>query len=259
MKFAFIFIMQLPSRHPTNSLPPQAPHALLYKHPPVTVYHNSWLICKLLFANYDTWLAFFCVFYPLSHISITASLSESESEPFLSQAERVRGEIRARFLSSHQVLHEREAALLSELDQLVASYEWEEVRNQIQQLSISKESIMSVLKENESHEALELSIAPLNSRIRELEASLEAAEARMESLELEWDEELERKLSETGGIRIIGKQDCKKKGEPVRAFCIHSLDHGGGSFGWRRDDDSGGGRSFGWGRDNDSGFRPIQI
>ena len=56
-----------------------------------------------------------------------ASLHESESEPFLSQVERVRTEIRDKFSKSHQILNQRETALLSELDQLVASYKGEGV------------------------------------------------------------------------------------------------------------------------------------
>ena len=151
-----------------------------------------------------------------------ASLSESESEPFLSQVERVRKEIRDKFSKSHQTLNEREAALLSQLDQLVASYKGEEVREQIQQLSNSKESVMSALKGNENYEALELSIAPLNTRIRELELSLESTETRMSRVELEWDGTLEERLSEIGKIRIIGLLDYKKKGEPVLIAGKHS-------------------------------------
>ena len=67
-----------------------------------------------------------------------ASSNVSESEAFLSQAERVREEIRARFSRSHEVLRVREAALLSELDELVASYRGEGVREQIQELTRSK-------------------------------------------------------------------------------------------------------------------------
>ena len=148
-----------------------------------------------------------------------ASFSDSESEEFLSQVERVRIEIRDKFSKSHQMLHEREAALLSELDQLVANYKVEEVRKQIQKISSSKESIISALKENEDYEALQLSIATLNSRIRELEVSLET---RMRRVELDWDGGLEGRLREIGGIRIIGQLDYKKKGEPVMTAFIHS-------------------------------------
>ena len=115
----------------------------------------------------------------------------------------------------------REAALLSE-HQLVASYKGEEVREQIQKISNSKEIIMFALKGNENYEALELSIAPLNSRIRELELILESTETRMRRVELEWDGTLEERLSEIGRIRIIGLLDYKKKGEPVLTACKHS-------------------------------------
>ena len=153
-----------------------------------------------------------------------ASSNNSGSESFLSQVEKVREEIRSKFLHSHQILHEREAMLLSEIDQLVASYRREGIEKEIQQLHTSKESIMSALKGNENYKAFELSIAPLNHRIRELELSLETAEGRMRRVELEWDPELEGRLSKVGGIRIIGQADYKKKGEPVMTACKHSPD-----------------------------------
>ena len=83
-----------------------------------------------------------------------ASLYVSESEPFLSQVERVRTDIRDKFSKSHQILNEREAALLSELDQLVASYKGEGVREQIQELNIIKESMKSKVQRNENQETV---------------------------------------------------------------------------------------------------------
>ena len=151
-----------------------------------------------------------------------ASLYESESEPFLSQVERVRTEIRDKFSKSHQMLSERETALLSELDQLVSSYKGDGVMEQIEQLSNSKESIISALKGNENYEALEISIASLNARIRELELSMGTTETRMRRVELEWDGSLNKRLSEIGKIRIIGLLDYKKKGEPILTACTHS-------------------------------------
>ena len=50
------------------------------------------------------------------------------SEPFLSQVERVREEMRSKFRRSHQILQQREAALMSELDQLESSYKGDDQR-----------------------------------------------------------------------------------------------------------------------------------
>ena len=151
-----------------------------------------------------------------------ASLYESESEPFLSQVEKVRTEIRDKFSKSHQILNEREAALLSELDQLVASYKGEGVREQIQELNLIKESMKSRVQRNENQETVVKSVAVMDDRIRELELILESTETRMRRVELEWNGTLEGRLSEIGRIRIIGLLDYKKKGEPVLTACKHS-------------------------------------
>ena len=143
-----------------------------------------------------------------------ASSSESKSESFHSQVERVGTDIRKKFSKSHQVLNERESVLLSELDQLVTSYGRVEIREEIQQLSASKEILMSALKGKENCTALELSIAPLNNRIRELEVSLGATDGEMRLVELEWDGELERRLNTMGKIRI-GQVDSREEGKLV--------------------------------------------
>ena len=50
------------------------------------------------------------------------------------------------------MLNEREAALLSELDQLVACYKGDGVREQIQELNLIKESMKSKVQRNEDQE-----------------------------------------------------------------------------------------------------------
>ena len=151
-----------------------------------------------------------------------ASLYESESEPFLSQVERVRTEIRDKFSKSHQMLNEREAALLSELDQLVASYKGEGVREQIQELNLIKESMKLKVQRNENLDTVVKGVTVMDDRIRELELILESTETRMRRVELEWDGTLGKRLSELGRIRIIGLLDYKKKGEPVLTAFKHS-------------------------------------
>ena len=151
-----------------------------------------------------------------------ASLYGSESEPFLSQAERVRTEIRDKFSKSHQILNERETALLSELDQLVASYKGEGVREQIQELNLIKESMKLKVQRNENQETVMKGVAVMDDRIRELELILKSTETIMRRVELEWDGTLEERLSEIGRIRIIGLLDYKKKGEPVLTAFKHS-------------------------------------
>ena len=63
-----------------------------------------------------------------------ASARVAGENPFLSQVERVRVELRERVARAHQVLQERETALLSELQQLEDTYRGERVDKQIDQL-----------------------------------------------------------------------------------------------------------------------------
>ena len=80
----------------------------------------------------------------------------------------------------------------------------------------------STVQRNENQETIATGVAVMDARIRELEVSLETATDRMRRVELEWDGELEERLSGLGGIRVIGQLDYKKKGNPVLTACKHS-------------------------------------
>ena len=134
---------------------------------------------------------------------------------FLSQIERVRVELRERVARAHQVLQERETALLSELQQLEDTYRGAVVDKQIDQLRITKEQTIATLTDNTNKEFLEQSVAQLDTRMRELEANFETARDMMRRVELVWDGNLEGMLSRTGSIRIREVPDYKEKGNPV--------------------------------------------
>ena len=144
-----------------------------------------------------------------------ASARVPRGNPFLSQVERVRVELRERVARAHQVLQERETALLSELQQLEDTYRREGGDKQIDQLRITKELTIATLTDNTNKEILEHSVALLDARMRELEANLETARNRMRRVELEWDVNLEVMLSRTGSIRVRGEPDYKEKGNSV--------------------------------------------
>ena len=144
-----------------------------------------------------------------------ASAKVEGDNPFLSQVERVRVELRERVARAHQVLQERETALLSELQQLEDTYRGEGVDKQIDQLRIHKEQTIATLTDNKNKEILEQSVALLDARMRELEVNLETARDRMRRVELEWDGSLEGMLSRTGSIRVRGELDYREKGNPV--------------------------------------------
>ena len=150
-----------------------------------------------------------------------ASARVSGENPFLSQVQKVRLELRERVARAHQVLQERETALLSELQQLEDTYRGEGVDKQIDQLRIHREQTIATLTDNKNKEFLEQSVALLDARMRELEANLETARDRMRRVELEWDVNLEGMLSRTGSIRVRGEPDYKGKGNLVMVTGRH--------------------------------------
>ena len=150
-----------------------------------------------------------------------ASARVEGDNPFLSQVERVRVELRERVARAHQALQERETALLSELQQLEDTYRGEGVDKQIDQLRITKEQTIATLTDNKNKEFLEQSVSLLDARMRELEANLETARDRMIRVELEWDGKLEGMLSGTGSIRVRGEPVYKGKDNPVMVAGKH--------------------------------------
>ena len=151
-----------------------------------------------------------------------ASARVAGENQFLSQVERVRVELRERVARAHQVLQERETALLSELQLLADTYRGEGVDKQIDQLRIHKEQTIATLTDNKNKEILEQSVAQLDARMRELEANIETARDRMRQVELEWDGNLEGMLIRTGSILVRREPDYMEKGNPVMVAGKHT-------------------------------------
>ena len=153
-----------------------------------------------------------------------ASANVPGESSFLSQLERARAELLEKVASAHQVLQERETALLSELQLLEDTYRGEGVDRQVDQLRINKEQTIATLTDNKNKEFLKQSVAQLDARMRELTADLETARDRMRRVELEWDGNLEGILSRTGSIRVREVPDYKEKGNPVMIAGKHKLE-----------------------------------
>ena len=147
-------------------------------------------------------------------------------ESFLSHVERVRSEIQSKFLIAHNILQEREADLLAELQRLVEEYTGKRITQQIKQLSVSKDALRETLTENENKEILDQNIASIDARIKKLETSLQRAKDTFKRVSLEWDVELDKKMSVAGDIRLNalkeGAREYKEIGEPVVVFGKHS-------------------------------------
>ena len=150
-----------------------------------------------------------------------ASANVPGESSFLSQLERARAELREKVARAHQVLQERETALLSELQLLEDTYRGEGVDRQVDQLRTTKEQTVATLTDNKNKEFLGQHVALLDTQMRELAADLETARDRMRRVELEWDGNLEGILSRTGSIRVRGVPDYKEKGNPVMVAGKH--------------------------------------
>ena len=147
-------------------------------------------------------------------------------ESFLSHVERVRSEIHTKFIRAHELVQAREADLLAEVQRLVDEYTGKGITLRIKQLSISKVGLRDTLTDNENKEFLENQLANIDARIAELLAKLRTAKDSYKSVSLEWDVELEKKLSVAGEIRLNavkeGIRDYKEIGDPVAVFGKHS-------------------------------------
>ena len=154
---------------------------------------------------------------------MASDTSVPQDTSFLSQVERVRVELRERVASAHQVLQEREAALLSELLQLEDTYGGEGIAEQIKELSLTKDQMIATLKGNENQFILQQSITPLNARIKELQEKLETTGAHTKHVELEWDSRLESMLNGTGAILVREPPAYDRVGVPIIVAGKHSL------------------------------------
>ena len=152
--------------------------------------------------------------------------ADGVGDRFLSRVERVRSDIQTKFLRAHRLLQAREADLLEEIQRLADEYTGEGIMLQIERLSSSKDALKDSLTENENKETLDQSLAPINARIAELEIKLQRARDTYKSVSLEWDVELEKRLSVAGEIRLNavkeGIRDYEKIGDPIAVFGKHS-------------------------------------
>ena len=150
---------------------------------------------------------------------MASSISE---DLFISRVERVGLEVRARIARAHQVLHERETALLSELQGIVNKYKGEGLAEQILELSLSREQSKSTLQRNENKETLDLNVTIIEARIAKLETELFTARGRILIVELEWENELDEYLSTIGTISVQGIPDYTKKDKPIKTAGKHT-------------------------------------
>ena len=152
-----------------------------------------------------------------------ASIAAIGRDDFLLHVMRVRSEIRDKFLKAHKVLQDRETDLLDKLQELEDEFIGDVMTQKIIHLSITKDGLMTALKGNGNKVLLEKSIAPIDASILEIERKLHNVKDTYKSVTLEWDVELEDKLSLTGDILLNGVtrkevRDYKKIEMPVVTF-----------------------------------------
>ena len=138
-----------------------------------------------------------------------ACVSVLSEDRFRSKVDRVREEIGRNFARAHRVLGERETKLLSELDQLEERYRGNSTIEQIEDLNNLKEVELATTKVSKNKDFVMQHVSELDDRVRELREEWEKERASMRRVELEWDAELEARLSELGAIRISAIRDYK--------------------------------------------------
>ena len=146
-----------------------------------------------------------------------ASANVPVENPFLTQIERVRVELRERVARARQVLQERETALLSVLQQLEDDYRGEGVDKQIPEFCrLSKQAVLSLqrITMQEVHKQI---IAQLDARMRELEASIETARNRLKQVEVEFTLEIKIVLDMIQLIRVREVPNSSQLTNPVLA------------------------------------------
>ena len=156
-----------------------------------------------------------------------ASVGTIGEENFLVQVERVRSEIREKFLKAHKVLQDREADLLAKLQKLEDEFNEDEITKQIEQLNLSKDALVNTLRGNENKDILDQNLANIDTRIDLLKQKLGTDKDTYKSVTLEWDVELVDKLSLIGDILLNSMtqdevRDYKQIEMPVFTFGIHS-------------------------------------
>ena len=153
----------------------------------------------------------------------------SGEDGFLSQLERARREMRNRFRAVHELLQEREAALLAEFQELEDRFRGVGIADEMKQLSLSKEHLQNTLKGNTNQEVLQETIAPLERKMKELEMSLEKAK-EMKTVNFVWEDSFREKLNSLGRIQVDVEKKCNKvsnyknKGVPIAVFGKHSTE-----------------------------------
>ena len=154
-----------------------------------------------------------------------ASAGGVGEDKFLSQVEKVRRKVETLFQKAHELLQARKADLLAELQRLAYEYSGDGIKQQVKELYISKEGLRDSLKTNENKAIFEQSSALIDARIKELETKLQTTKDTYGSVSLEWEVELEQKLSLAGEIRLIAKEitrDYRKVGDPIAVFGKHN-------------------------------------
>ena len=156
-----------------------------------------------------------------------ANISAIVRSDFLSHVRRVRSEVRDKFSRAHKVLLDRETDLLDKLQVLEDEFIGDVITKQIEQLNLSKDALITTLTGNANKEVLVKSTAPINASILELEQRLQNVKDTYKRVVLEWNVELEDKLSLTGDILLNGVtqtqvRDYRKIELPVATFGKHS-------------------------------------
>ena len=108
------------------------------------------------------------------------------------------------------------------MDQLEERYRGNAITEQIEDLKKLEEVELSTSKVNKNKDIIIQHVSELDDRVRKLREDWEKVRASMRRVELEWNAELEARLSELGEIRVSAFRDYNELENPVIVVGKHS-------------------------------------
>ena len=150
-----------------------------------------------------------------------ATFEAITQDSFLFHLKRVRIEVKDKFLTAHQKLQEREADLLTKLQEVEDEYTGSGISEQIGELAKSKDALANALTGNANHGFLTTSLDQVDERINELQQKLQHAKDTYKSVTLEWDFSIAADIL-INGVARRQATDYEKIDMPTITFGAHT-------------------------------------
>ena len=150
-----------------------------------------------------------------------ATVEAFSQDSFLFRLKRVRIEVKEKFSTAHHELQEREAELLTQLQELEDEYTGRGISEQIEELANSKDALANALTGNANQEFLNKNIEQIDEQINKLQQKLQYAKDIYKSVTLECDTNITADIF-INGVARRQPTDYKKIDIPSSTFGTHT-------------------------------------